>query len=323
MSGTRVSSETDATEPDSPAAARPLQVQARLSWAAYGALALLALIWGASFLFIKVAVQDMSPTVLVLVRSASGAVTIAAYLALTRRLPDRDSWRRRLPAFAGMAILSSVVPWTAINWGEIYVSSGLTSILNATTPIWTALFAFWVTPEERPTTVNYAGITVGFAGTVILIAPDLVQHGISATLLGTSAVLLGAGSYAAAGLFQRRRLAGVDPYHATLGQIALAALIALPLTLPVIGQTHVRPLSLGAALLLGTLGSAVAYVLFYYLLNTLGATRASTVTYLLPVTAVIWGVLLLHEAVTIPIVVGMLVIFTGIFMTSRHRRVQR
>jgi drug/metabolite transporter (DMT)-like permease len=286
---------------------------------AYGALALLALIWGVSFLFIKVAVQDMSPSVLVLIRSASGALTMGAYLALTGRLPDRQSWRRHLPAFVAMAILSSVVPWMAINWGEIYISSGLTSILNATTPIWIALFAFWVTPLERPTGLNYAGILVGFAGTVILVGPDLAQHGVNAAALGTFAVLIGAASYAAAALYQRRKLAGVDPYHATLGQIALAAIIVFPLTLPTIGQTHIRPLSLGAALLLGTAGSAVAYVLYYYLLNTLGATRASTVTYLLPVTAVIWGVLLLHETVTIPIVVGMVVIFTGIFLTSRRR----
>jgi drug/metabolite transporter (DMT)-like permease len=314
--------ETNAADPEAGAAARPSprsDVHAQPAWIAYGALALLALIWGASFLLIKVAVQDMSPSVLVLIRSASGALTMGAYLALTRRLPDRVSWRRHLPAFAWMAILSGVVPWTAINWGEIYISSGLTSILNATTPIWIALFAFWVTPQERPTSLNYAGILVGFAGTVILVGPDLARHGINATALGTFAVLLGAASYAAAGLYQRRKLAGVDPYQATLGQIALTAIIVLPLTLPTIGQTQIRPLSLGAALLLGTAGSAVAYVLYYYLLNALGATRASTVTYLLPVTAVVWGVLLLHETVTIPIVVGMVVIFTGIFLTSRRR----
>lgn len=326
MTGTPTSSamEVNAADPEARAAASPPpprpEAQAQPAWIAYGALALLALIWGASFLFIKVAVQDMSPTVLVLIRSASGALTMGGYLAVTGHLPDRRTWRRHLPAFAGMAILSGVVPWIAINWGEIYISSALTSILNATTPIWIALLAFWVTPQERPTTLNYAGILVGFAGTVILVAPDLAQHGVNTSALGTFAVLLGAASYAAAALYQRRKLAGVDPYHSTLGQIALTAIIVFPLTLPSIGQTHIRPLSLAAALLLGTAGSAVAYVLYYYLLNTLGATRASTVTYLLPITAVIWGVLLLHETVTIPIVVGMVVIFAGIFLTSRRRR---
>jgi drug/metabolite transporter (DMT)-like permease len=283
------------------------------------ALAALALIWGASFLFIKVAVADMSPEALVLARTVSGTAVMAAILLATRRDPFRPALRRRFPALLFMAVFYSVLPWISISWGELYVASGLTSILNATTPLWTALLALWVTPDERPGPLNLVGVALGFAGTVVLVVPDLLRHGLHASVLGSLAVLLGAASYAVASLFQRRRLAGVSPLEASSWQLALAALVTLPLAAPTLPSAHLHLASAAAALALGLLGTGVGTLLYYYLLNSVGATRASTVNFLLPVTAVVWGALLLHEAVTVPILVGMAVILAGVALVSRRR----
>ena len=116
----------------------------------YLALGALALIWGAAFLFIKLGVRDMSPATLVLSRAVFGAVTIDLIFAVRAQTPFPAGTRARLLPFLAMAILGSLLPWVAIAFGELSISSALASILNATTPLWTAVFAYWVTPAERP-----------------------------------------------------------------------------------------------------------------------------------------------------------------------------
>jgi len=286
----------------------------------YLALAGLALIWGASFLFIKVAVQDMSPAALVLIRAASGFVAMAAVVALMRRSLVGPGWKRRLFPYVVMAIGGGLIPWTGIAWGEERITSGLASILNATAPLFTAVLAYWVIPMERPSAVNYAGVFIGFAGVVILVLPRVLETGLGGDTLGTLAVLVAAASYAAVALYQRRNLRGVDVYEASLGQLAMTVLIALPFAAPSLPSVHLNLPSIASVLALGIAGSGLAYILYYYALNTLGPVRASTVTLLLPVTAVFWGVTLLHESVTLPIVVGMVVILGGIVLTNMRRR---
>ncbi len=286
----------------------------------YLALAGLALIWGASFLFIKVAVQDMRPAALVLIRAASGFVAMAAVVALMRRSLVGPGWKRRLFPYVVMAIGGGLIPWTGIAWGEERITSGLASILNATALLFMAVLAYWVIPMERPSAVNYAGVFIGFAGVVILVLPRVLETGLGGDTLGTLAVLVAAASYAAVALYQRRNLRGVDVYEASLGQLAMTVLIALPFAAPSLPSVHLNLPSMASVLALGIAGSGLAYILYYYALNTLGPVRASTVTLLLPVTAVFWGVTLLHESVTLPIVVGMVVILGGIVLTNMRRR---
>ena len=288
----------------------------------YLALGALALIWGASFLFIKLAVHDMSPTTLVLSRAVFGAVTLGLIFAARRQTPFPTGTRARLLPFLAMAILGSLLPWAAIAFGEESISSALASILNATTPLWTAVFAYWVTPAERPSGLNYLGVAIGFLGTGILIAPDLIGQPLRATTIGTLAVAAAAASYAVAALFQRRRLRGVSPLQVGFWQLALTTPLALAVASPTIGATHLSPVSVAAMLFLGVGGSGIAYLLYYFMMNTLGATRATTVTFLLPVTAVFWGASLLRESITIPILAGMAVILLGVFLTSRPRTPQ-
>jgi drug/metabolite transporter (DMT)-like permease len=286
----------------------------------YLALITLALIWGAAFLFIKLAVRDMSPATLVLARAFFGALTLGVIFAVRRQTPFPPGTRSRLLPFLTMAIVGSLIPWGAIAFGEQSISSALASILNATTPLWTAVFAYWVTPAERPSGLNYLGVAIGFLGTGILIAPDLIGQPLRATTIGTLAVAGAACSYAVAALVQRRRLRGVSPLQVGFWQLALTAPLAFAVALPTIGATHLRLPSIAAMLFLGVGGSGIAFLLYYFMMNTLGATRATTVTFLLPITAVFWGASLLQEAITIPILAGMVVILLGVFLTSRPRR---
>jgi drug/metabolite transporter (DMT)-like permease len=288
----------------------------------YVAFVALGLIWGASFLFIKLALHDMAPTVIVLGRSASGAVALAAIMLVTRRALFTDL-RARLGLYAFMAVFNALLPWVLIAWGEEHISSGLASILNSTTALWAAIFIIWVIPSERPSLLNYAGVLIGIAGVVILVLPDLTAKGVSGDLFGALAVVCASMSYAVAALFVRTRMRGMNVYQQSIGQLTATALLAIPLAAPAIPDVHLAPLSLGAVLALGVGGSGIAYLLYYYTMNTLGAVRATGVTFVVPITAVFWGVVLLHETLTVFTVVGMVVTLTGIVLTNLRRTPRR
>lgn len=285
----------------------------------YVAFTGLALIWGVSFLFIKIGVQDMGPTGLVLVRSASGAVALAVILRVTGKPLFGPDWKRWVLPFAIMAVINALLPWAAIAWGEERITSGLASILNATATLWTAILVFWVVPAERPTPLNYVGVLIGIAGVIILVLPDIAAHGLSGSFLGVLAVLIAAFSYALAALYQRTKLRGIGVYQQSLGQTFATALLAIPIAAPALPHFHFRIISFAAVVALGVGGTGIAYLLFYYVMNTLGAVRATAVTLVVPVTAVFWGVLLLHEAVSVPMVAGMAVILAGIVLTNVKR----
>jgi len=287
------------------------------------ALAGLALIWGASFLFIKVAVHDMSPTALVLIRSVSGCIALALIVRAMGRPLLGDGWKGRLVPFAILAITGGLLPWAAIAWGEERISSGLASILNSTTPLWAAVLVYWLIPSDRPSALNYAGVLIGLAGVVILFVPDLRAKGLGGNVIGAAAVVLASLSYAVSALYQRRKLRGVSVYEVSLGQLAATAILAVPIAAPSLPSVHVAAPSLAAVIALGVGGSGVAYLLYYYILNTLGPVRATGVTLLVPITAVLWGAILLHEQVTLPIIAGMVVILTGVVLTNLRPRKRR
>jgi drug/metabolite transporter (DMT)-like permease len=285
----------------------------------YAAIAGLALIWGVSFLLIKVAVHDMSPAVLLLLRSASGCLALAVIVRLMGRPLFGAGWRTRLVSFAIMGVTNAVVPWIAIAWGEERISSGLASILNSTTTVWTAVLIYWVMPTERPSAVNYAGVLLGFAGVVVLVLPDITRHGLTGSFFGAMAVVVASLSYAINAMYQRRKMRNVSIFEVSLGQLAATVIFAVPIAAPWLPQMHVAIASMAAVIALGAVGTAIAYLLYYYVMNTLGAVRAAAVTLLVPVTAVFWGVVLLHETLSLSIVIGMVVILAGIVLTNLRR----
>lgn len=282
----------------------------------YVAFVALSLIWGISFLLIKVTVEDMSPAALLLFRSASGFAALSVILLVWRRRLFTDDWRGHLFSFVFMAVTNAVIPWISIGWGEQRISSGLASILNSTTTLWTAVLIYWVMPTERPTLLNYVGVVVGFAGVVVLVYPDIAAHGITGDVLGALAVVLASLSYAVNALYQRRRMRRVSVFDVSLGQLGAGMILALPIAAPSLPHIHVQAVSLAAVLTLGALCTGVAYLLYYYVMNTLGAVRAAGVTFVVPITAVFWGALLLRETVSVTIVAGAVVILAGIVLTN-------
>ncbi|HEY4889989.1 MAG TPA: DMT family transporter [Candidatus Dormibacteraeota bacterium] len=297
--------------------------ESRRRWLPYLALAALALIWGVSFLLIKIAIRDMSPTALVLIRAASGCAALALIVRFSGRPLFGQGWQGRILPFVVLAITGGLLPWAAIAWGEERISSGLASILNSTTPLWAAVLVYWVIPSDRPSAMNYIGVLVGFAGVIILVAPDISAKGFRGNIVGALAVVLASFSYAVSALYQRRKLRGVSVYEVSLGQLAATTILAIPIAAPALPSVHLALPSMAAVVALGVGGSGVAYLLYYYMMNMLGPVRATGVTLLVPVTAVFWGVILLHEALSLPVVVGMMVILVGIVLTNLRRPANR
>jgi drug/metabolite transporter (DMT)-like permease len=268
---------------------------------------------------IKVALADMSPTVLMLIRAASGFAALAVFMRLSGRPLLGDGWKRRIVPYSVLAIFSGVVPWTAIAVGEQSISSGLASILNATTPLWAAVLVIWMIPNDRPSALNYVGVLIGLAGVVILVLPDVTAKGFGSSVAGAVAVVVASISYAFSALYQRKKLRGASVYEVSIGQLALTTVLAIPIAVPSLPTWHFALPSTAAVIALGVGGSGLAYLLYYYINNSLGAVRATGVTILVPMTAVLWGVVLLGETLNLPIVIGMAVILAGIVLTNVNR----
>ena len=153
---------------------------------------------------------------------------------------------------------------------------------------------------------------------MILVIPDLTAHGLSGDVFGTLAVVVASMSYAASALFVRLKMRGMNVYEQSLGQLTLTALMAIPLAAPALPHVHLALLSLVAVLALGVGGSGIAYLLYYYTMQTLGPVRATGVTFVVPITAVFWGVVLLHEDLTVVTIAGMVVTMAGIVLANRR-----
>jgi drug/metabolite transporter (DMT)-like permease len=280
-----------------------------------GALLLLGAVWGASFLFIKIGVQEMPPEMLVTLRLVvAAAILLATLYARGLRLPrGRRMWGHFL--FTGSVGL--IAPYVLITWGEQSISSGMAAILNATTPLFTVLLAYLWTREERLTAAKLLGVAVGFAGVVVAIGVADLRLG-SAGLPGQLAVLLAAACYGANAVYSRRAFRGVPPLVSATGQMFAGALLLTPFALALRGIPARLPsaTALGAVLALAVLGTALAYILVYWLIERLGATRTSMVTYLLPPFALLYGALFLSEPVHLNALLGLALVVAGILLAN-------
>jgi drug/metabolite transporter (DMT)-like permease len=278
----------------------------RREWAL---LAVLAILWGISFFFSKVALGELPPFTLVLGRFGIAALALLLAARLSgQRIPRSP---RVWAGFFVLGALNSFIPFGLIAWGQVQLTSGLASILNATTPLFTALVAHaW--GDERLTSNRVAGVLVGLAGVCVLIGPGVLGH-LGAHTLAELAILGAAVSYAFAGTYGRR-FRTLPPVVAVAGMMTTATLIALPVALVVD-----RPWTLGAgartwgALLgLALLSTALGFVIYFRVLATAGATNVMLVTLLMPIVALLLGWLLLGEAVTATALAGMALVFAGL-----------
>jgi drug/metabolite transporter (DMT)-like permease len=253
-------------------------------------------VWGGSFFFNAVAVGELPVFTVVVARVVLGALLLLAVLWLTGQRIPRG--RRVWAAFFGMGLLNNAIPFTLIVWGQQTIASGVASILNAATPLFTVVFAHVLTADEKMTGGRLAGVAIGFAGVAVMIGPGAVQA-LGGQVAAQLACLAGAVSYALAGIFGRRfRAMGVAPMATAAGQLVASSVLLAPLML-VVDRPWTLAMpgwgAIGALAGVAALSTAIAYVLYFRILATAGATNLLLVTFLIPVSAVLLGVLFLGE----------------------------
>ena len=287
--------------------------QPRLSLLDWLLLVALSVLWGGSFFFVGVAVEALPPFTIVLLRVALAALALHLVLRLTRTaMPwNGGTWA----AFFGMGLLNNAIPFSLIVWGQTQIASGLASILNATTPLFTVLVAHMLTTDERLTKGRVAGVLLGLAGVVVLIGPQALA-GLDRDVLAQLAVLGAALSYGFAAIFGRRfKRMGVAPLATATGQVTASSLMLLPAALLVDRpwQLDAPGFEAWAAILgLALLSTALAYVLFFRILASAGAVNLMLVTFLIPVSAIVLGSAFLGETLAPSDFIGMALIGLGL-----------
>lgn len=280
-------------------------------------LSALALLWGSNFLWIKIALRGFSPTQIVFIRMALGALVLVGFLLVQRgSLPRAPILWVHL---AIAAVFANVAPYLLFAIGEQQVDSAVAGVLNGTTPLWTVGLAALAGVEARPGPLRLAGIGLGFMGTVVIFAPWDVRSQIMSW--GGAACLLASASYGVSYAYMARFLAhrGLDALTLAASQVAAAAILSA-LLLPAGGLDAPRWVvdAFAAVTILGVLGTGMAYVLNYRLITDAGPTAASIVTYLLPVVAVILGFAVVHETPQFHVLAGMVIVLTGVALSQRR-----
>ena len=292
----------------------PTTTNHTMTAAEWGLLLFLSLLWGGSFFFNAVALTAVDAYTLVAVRVVLGALFLYAVLRATGgRLPrDRASWQ----AFAIMGLGNNVVPFTLIAWAQgSGIPSGLASILNAATPLFTVIVAHYLTVDERMTPLRVGGILVGFAGVVVMIGGDALAH-VGGHLIPELAILAACVSYAWSAIYARRfSRMGLAPLATAAGQITSSAVIMTVLVLAFDApwrQPAPGLAAIGALLGIAALSTCLAYVIYYRILATAGSVNLMLVTLLIPVTAVLLGAVFLGERLALNHFAGMAAIAVGL-----------
>ncbi len=275
-------------------------------------LVVLSILWGGSFFFVGVAVADLPFLTIVTLRVGLAAIALWSIAFVMGLRPPNSAgvWA----AFLGMGLLNNVIPFALIVWGQTQIASGLASILNAATPIFTVVVAGLLLPDERATPLKLAGVVIGFIGVAVMIGLPAIDG--SGSLLAQVAIIGAALSYAFAGVYGRRfKAMAINPIITAAGQVTASGLVLAPIAFTVDGPLDMAGPSLGtwAAIVgLAVLSTAVAYVLYFKILESVGATNLLLVTLLVPVSAILLGSLFLNETLKAVHFAGMALIALGL-----------
>ena len=276
---------------------------------------LLSAIWGGSFLFGRILMIEWPPFTVVFLRVFLAALALWVFLMMTSRKFPKDLGL--IKAILIMGILNNVIPFSLILIGQREIGSGLASVVNAMTPIWTLIIANFFTTDEKFSANKIAGIIFGFLGVAVLIGTDLIQ-GLTASAWAQGAVLGATISYGFAGVWGKR-FKGYDPITISTGQLTASSIVMLPLIFLLedpfslsMPDTEMIISMLGLSILC----TAYAYVLFFKILNNAGATNVSLVTFLVPISAIILGILWLGETLTTSNIAGMILIIIGLALVD-------
>jgi drug/metabolite transporter (DMT)-like permease len=275
-------------------------------------LALLALIWGASFMLIKIADRQLSPATLILGRLGSAALLLAA-IAFVRLGPRAtfEEIRRAWGWLVVVGLVNTAVPFWLLSWGEKRIDSGLASIIQGAVPIFNALLAFGFFREARVVGLRLAGLAIGFVGVALLVGAQ--PHG---KLLAALAVVAMAFCYAIGTLIAGRHLHGTPPLVVALASTAVSTVAALPagVVQAPAGMWHGE--TIAAILVLGFVGTAIAYLLFFALIQRAGANYATLVTYLVPPIALAYGAIFLDESFGLTAFAALALVLVGVALAT-------
>lgn len=285
----------------------------RMNGQDWAILLVLSVLWGGSFFFIEIALDTVAPLTLVLLRVALASAMLWIYLLVRREkfaMPQGT-----MLAFLILAMLNNVIPFILFAWAQMAIDGGLASILNATTPIWGVIVAHLATSDERATPAKLVGVLLGFAGVAIMIGADLLKD-IGTSVLAQLACLAATLCYALAGVYARRfRAMGVSPIGVSTGQLTAAAIVMLPLVLlfePPWRGAAPSPEAWMALAALALFCTSLAYILYFRLVASAGATNSLLVTFLIPITAILLGALILGEQLAPRHFIGMALIGAGL-----------
>lgn len=288
----------------------------RQRWLLPAAFVLLGLIWGSSFAWIKIAVDEIPPASLVAWRMGLGAVGMLVLLAFIR-VPVPRGVREWIPLVV-LGAVNAAIPIFLISWGEQFVDSGTAAVLNSLTPIFSLIVAGVALRVEPVTALRVGGLLLGFLGAALLASRELDLRADASGLIGAGAVVLAAFSYAIGASYARHRIRSTHRYIVAGGTLVFAAIDMTVLALITDGGVILptQPDTILAIAWLGLLGSFVAYVCFFFLIEHLGATVASMVTYVFPIVGVTLGVLLLGEQMDVRLILGTALVLAGIIVVT-------
>jgi drug/metabolite transporter (DMT)-like permease len=285
-------------------------------------LGLLALIWGSSFAFIKLAPRDLEPSTLVFGRIGFAALALGLVVPLALGSGAMVAELRAYwPALVLVGLVNTALPFWLLSWGETRIDSGLASIIQASVPIFVAVLAFAFFHEQRVTRDRLVGIAVGFVGVTLLVGAQP-----EGKMLGALAVVGMAVCYAAGGLLTRRHLAGTPPQVVALGTTVVAAVVLTPVGIAQAPSEMPGAVAIASVAVLGLVGTALAYLLFFTLIANAGASYASLVTYLVPPVALAYGAVILDERFGAAAFGGLALILGGVALgtgTAHPRRLRR
>ncbi len=280
------------------------------------ALLSLAALWGASFLFIRIASPVFGPILTIQGRVIIAAFALVLYLVITKKsLQFKKRWRQYLIIGA----LNAAIPFTLIATSALYLPASMSSILNSLTPLFTALVVFLWT-KERLSIRKLTGILVGLIGVILLVGWSSIPFTYDVKIAIGLAVLSTI-SYGVAGVYAKKAFTLVPPLSIAAGQQIGAAILLLPFTLLNFSASidKVSGVAILAVLGLALFCTAIAYLLYFYLIESVGPTKTLSVTFLIPVFGIIWGVFILKEHITLGMLFGFLVILCGVFLISDIR----
>jgi drug/metabolite transporter (DMT)-like permease len=272
----------------------------------------LSLIWGASFLFIKIAVRDLAPATLILGRLGLAAITLA--LIAPFAVGSRETLvqlRANAKWLAVVALVNTAIPFWLLSWGETRIQSGLASILQAAVPIFNAVIAFVAFREMRVTGIRLAGVVVGFVGVALLVGAQP-----EGKALGALAVVGMALGYGFGGLLIGRHLPHVHPLVVALASTSISAVLAAPAGIAQAVETSIGWRPIASVVVLGVVGTAIAYLLFFALIRGPGPAYAALCTYLIPPIALAYGAIFLNEHFGVSAFLALLVILAGVALGS-------